>query len=133
METPHPVGELVIQLLAMPADTNMNGDIFGGWLVAHMDMGAAIAARRHARCRVVTVAIDQLTFIKPVYIGDTVCCYADFVKIGRTSIQFNVSVWTRGYDEDSLKKVAAGVFTFVAIDDFGKPQPVNRNLNNTDN
>ncbi len=131
MDTPQPIGELVIQLLAMPADTNMNGDIFGGWLVSHMDMGAAIAARRYAQSRVVTVAIDKLTFIKPVYIGDTVCCYADFIKIGRTSIQFDVAVWTRAYDENSLKKVATGIFTFVAIDDLGRPQPVKRNLNKT--
>ena len=130
---PRPTGELVIQLLAMPADTNMNGDIFGGWLVSHMDMGAAIAARRHARSRVVTVAIDKLAFIKPVYVGETVCCYTNLIKIGKTSIQINVEVWTRAYDEDSWKKVAAGKFTFVAIDNLGKPDPVNRSLNNTNN
>src|SRR5579863_7958769 len=108
-------GHLVIQICAMPADTNANGDIFGGWLVAHMDMGAAIAARQRAHSRVVTVAIDQLAFLQPVYVGDTVSCYADIIKVGRTSIQINMEVWTTSLQEKIYKKVAHGKFTFVTI------------------
>jgi acyl-CoA thioesterase YciA len=110
----------------MPADTNANGDIFGGWLVGHLDMGAGIAARRRARSRVVTVAIDALTFFKPVAVGDTVCCYADLLKVGRTSMQFKMEAWALTLSDDKPKKVAEGLFTFVAIDNEGKPQPVVR-------
>lgn len=124
-DSTQPHGQLVIQIVAMPADTNMNGDIFGGWLVSHMDMGAAIAARRRAHSRVVTVAIDGLCFIKPVFVGDTVCCYADLVKVGHTSLQFQIEVWTLSIqDKDAPKKVAEGLFTFVAIDEQRKPRPV---------
>lgn len=123
----HPQGQLVIQIVAMPADTNANGDIFGGWLVSHMDMGAAIAARQHARSRVVTVAIDKLAFLKPVYVGDTVYCYANLIKVGRTSMQFQMEVWTLSPIQDQQqKKVAHGIFTFVAIDESRKPQNVER-------
>lgn len=126
-DQPKPQGQLVIQIVAMPADTNANGDIFGGWLVSHMDMGAAIAARRHARCRVVTVAIDKMSFLKPVYVGDTVCCYADLIKVGNTSMQFNVEVWSLSpIQDEASKKVAQGIFTFVAIDEQRKPQSVER-------
>jgi acyl-CoA thioesterase YciA len=121
-----PQGQLVIQIVAMPADTNANGDIFGGWLVSHLDMGAGIAARRRAGCRVVTVAIDTLTFIKPVSVGDTVCCYADLIKVGRTSMQFKMSAWIVSLESLTPKKVAEGTFTFVAIDQNGKPQAVDR-------
>ncbi len=119
-----PRGKLVIQIVAMPADTNANGDIFGGWLVSHMDMGAGIAARWRARKRVVTVAINSLVFIKPVCVGDTVCCYADLQKVGRTSMQFKMEAWTLSLPDDKYKKVAEGIFTFVAIDNEGKPQAV---------
>lgn len=121
-----PQGQLVVQIVAMPKDTNANGDIFGGWLVSHMDMGGAIAARHKARCVVVTVAIDTMTFLKPVNVGDVVCCYALLLKVGRTSMQFQVEVWTISADVETQKKVAVGNFTFVAVDDNGKPQLVNR-------
>jgi acyl-CoA thioesterase YciA len=121
-----PRGKLALQTVAMPADTNANGDIFGGWLVARMDMAAAIEGRHRARSRVVTAAIHSLTFIKPVYVGDTVCCYADLVKVGRTSMQFQIEVWTLSFDQDNYKKVAEGLFTFVAIDHNRQKQPVDR-------
>lgn len=121
-----PQGELVVCVMAMPADTNANGDIFGGWLVAHMDMGGASAAQRQAHCRVVTVAIDSLAFIKPVYVGDSVSCYAKLLKVGHTSMQFKMEVWTLSFIDESREKVAEGVFTFVAIDEEGKPQAVER-------
>lgn len=121
-----PKGKLVIQVLAMPSDTNANGDIFGGWLVSHMDMGAGIAARRRARCRVVTVAIESLKFIKPVFVGDTVSCYAELLNVGRTSMHFKIEVWSLSISEDLSKKVAEGLFIFVAIDESGKPCAVDR-------
>jgi acyl-CoA thioesterase YciA len=121
-----PEGELVICVVATPADTNANGDIFGGWLVSHMDMGGGVAGRRRAHCRVVTAAIDSMVFIKPLYVGDTVACYAQLIKVGRTSMQFKIETWALSMDNDNHKKVAQGIFTFVAIDDNGQPQPVDR-------
>ena len=121
-----PKGRLALQTLAMPADTNANGDIFGGFVVSHMDMAAGIEARRRARSRVVTVAIDKLTFIKPVYVGDTVACYADLVKIGRTSMQFKIEVWALSLGEETERKVAEGLFTFVAINEQRRPHMVDR-------
>lgn len=121
-----PKGTLVIQIVAMPADTNANGDIFGGWVVSHMDMGAGIAGRWRAKSRVVTVAIDSLVFIKPVKVGDTVYYYADLLKVGRTSMQFKMEAWSLSLLDPQPKKVAEGLFTFVAIDDDGKPHPVDR-------
>lgn len=121
-----PQGRLVIQVVAMPADTNAHGDIFGGWLVSHMDMGAGIAARKRARSRCVTVAINSLVFIKRVNVGDMVCCYADILKVGRTSMQIQIDVWTTGMLDEIHKKVAEGIFTFVAIDQENKPQAVDR-------
>jgi acyl-CoA thioesterase YciA len=125
-DQPAPRGNLVIQILAMPGDTNANGDIFGGWLVSHMDMGAGIAARRRALSRAVTVSIDSLVFIKPVSIGDIVACYAELVKVGRTSMQFRMEAWSLPILDTNYKKVAEGLFTFVAIDQAGKPHPVDR-------
>jgi len=127
METvTEPRGVISIRTIAMPANTNANGDIFGGWLVCLMDMGAQIEAQRRARSRVVTVAIDKLVFIKPVNVGDTVCCYAELLKVGRTSMQFNMEVWTLALEDKDRKKVATGIFTFVAIDETSKPQAVDR-------
>lgn len=127
-DTNTPQGQLVIQVVAMPADTNAHGDIFGGWLVSHMDMGAGIAARHRAKSRCVTVAIDSMVFIKRVNVGDMVCCYAEIIKVGRTSMQIKIEVWTTAMLEqmDKQKKAAEGLFTFVAIDDQHQPQPVDR-------
>jgi acyl-CoA thioesterase YciA len=126
IQTSKPQGDLVICVVATPADTNPNGDIFGGWLVSQLDMGAGVAARRRAHCRVVTVAIDKMVFIKPVAVGDTVACYAELVHVGRTSMRFNMQSWTLAVEDNNHKQVAEGVFTFVAIDENGKPQPVDR-------
>lgn len=126
MENPKPRGKLALQTVAMPADTNANGDIFGGWVVSRMDMAAAIEARYRAKSRVVTVAIDKLVFIKPVYVGDTVVCFADLQKVGHTSMEFKVEVWTAAISSENLKKVAEGIFTFVAINEERKPHPVDR-------
>src|SRR5258708_26952819 len=88
-----PKGELVIRTIAMPADTNANGDIFGGWLMSQMDLGGAVLARTVARSRVVTVAVEGMTFLHPVLVGDTVACYATVLRTGRTSTRIAVEVW----------------------------------------
>lgn len=121
-----PQGTLVIQTVAMPADTNAHGDIFGGWLVSHMDMGAGIAGRHRAKSRCVTVAIDSLVFLRPVNVGDTVFCYANVLSVRRTSMRIHIEVWTTAMLETQQKKVAEGIFTFVAIDDHGKPRAIDR-------
>jgi len=121
-----PTGELVIRTIAMPADANGNGDIFGGWLVSQMDLGGAILARNTARSRVTTVAIDGMAFLQPVAVGDTVSCYARLERIGRTSMKIDVEVWVQRFTDGVQLRVTEGIFTYVAIDDHGKPQPVNR-------
>lgn len=126
MLSKEPKGTLEIQVVAMPGDTNANGDIFGGWLVSHMDMAAGIASRRCANSRAVTVAIDSLIFIKPVNVGDTVSCYVNLLTTGKTSMKFEVDVWTTCLENSLCQKVAQGIFTFVAIDENGRPQPVRR-------
>lgn len=120
-----PLGELALQTLAMPKDTNANGDIFGGWVVSQMDLAAGIASKKIARGRSATVAIKNVNFLSPVKMGATVSCYTKIVKLGRTSMQIQVEVWTSIFiTEDSPKKVADGLFVFVAIDDEGKPRPI---------
>src|SRR3954468_14673862 len=121
-----PAGELVIRTIAMPADTNPNGDIFGGWLMSQMDLGAAIYARNLSRSRVTTVAVDGMSFLNPVNVGDVVNCYASLLKIGRTSIRVAVEAWVQRESDGKFLRVTAGVFTYVAIDDNGRPQPVHR-------
>jgi acyl-CoA thioesterase YciA len=121
-----PRGELVIQTIAMPKDTNRDGDIFGGWLVSQMDLGSAILAGQIAKTRVVTVAIEGMSFINPVRVGDTVACYAWLEKIGRTSMKICVDVWAMRYRSGERVKVTSGVFTYVALGPDGKPIPVKR-------
>lgn len=123
-ETKAPRGELAIRTIAMPRDTNANGDIFGGWLVSQMDLGAAIIARQTCQARIATVAIDKLSFLRPVNVGDIVCCYAELVKTGRTSMTIRVEVWSVPTYSAERQQVSEGIFTFVAIDSMGKPQPV---------
>jgi acyl-CoA thioesterase YciA len=119
-------GELVIQTIAMPKDTNRNGDIFGGWLVAQMDLGTAILAARIAKARVVTVAIEAMAFLQPVRVGDTVACYAWVEKIGTTSMTIPVEVWVQRYITGEELRVTSAVFIYVAIDENRKPIPVKR-------
>lgn len=108
----------------MPADTNANGDIFGGWLMGQMDMGAGLVAARIARGRVATVAMDGMQFLEPVSVGDEVSVYCEVVKVGRTSITLSTEAWRRHRFEEDSVKVTAATFTFVAIDDNGRPRPV---------
>jgi acyl-CoA thioesterase YciA len=121
-----PQGELVIRTIAMPADTNSNGDMFGGWMVSQMDLGGAIYARNVSRSRITTVAIDAMAFIHPVYVGDIVSCHAALLKVGRTSIRIEVEAWAQRAKGGEHVHVTKGTFTYVAIDDAGRPQPVNR-------
>jgi acyl-CoA thioesterase YciA len=117
-------GELVIRTLAMPKDTNANGDIFGGWLVSQMDIGGAILAKKIAKARVATVAINDLVFIRPVNVGDVICCYAELLKIGRTSMTIKIEAWSIADDSYERQQVTQGVFVFVALDEDRKPKPV---------
>lgn len=117
-------GEPAIRTLAMPADTNPSGDIFGGWVLAQMDLAAGIIAARRANGRVATVALDGMAFLRPVNVGDVVSCYAKVTRIGRTSLTVEVETYVlRGRVGDEVK-VTEGHFTMVAIDDDGKPRSV---------
>jgi acyl-CoA thioesterase YciA len=119
-----PIGEPVIRTVAMPADTNPAGDIFGGWLMAQMDLAAGSAAARRARGRCATVAADSMVFHSPVFVGDEVSLYADIVRVGRTSLSIRIEAWRRSRDGDDCFKVTEATFTFVAIDDQRPPRPV---------
>jgi acyl-CoA thioesterase YciA len=121
-----PHGELVIRTIAMPADTNPSGDIFGGWLMSQMDLGAAIYARNLSRSRVTTVAVEAMAFLNPVRVGDIVNCYASLLKVGRSSMRIDVEAWVQRGDDGHLRRVTEGVFTYVAIDEAGRPHPVHR-------
>ncbi len=122
---PSPTGELAIQTIAMPKDTNANGDIFGGWLVSQMDLAAGIASVDIAKGRVVTVAIENVTFLSPVQVGATVSCYVEVVGIGRSSMQCQVEVWIKsGNRQTGHRKVAEGLFIFVAIGENGRTRSI---------
>ena len=123
-----PDGDLLLRTLAMPADTNANGDIFGGWIMSQMDIGGGILAKEIATGRIVTVAVEAMTFHHPVKVGQVVCCYEKCTRIGRTSMTIKLEVWVRPVLSDSKDdryRVTDGIFTFVAIDENGKPRPVN--------
>ncbi len=125
MTNPFTTTEPVIRIIAMPADTNPHGDIFGGWLMSLMDLGAGTVAMRVAKGRAVTVAMDGMQFHAPVAVGDELSVYGELLGIGRTSITVAVEAWRRLRDEDVSVKVTEAKFTFVAIDDAGRPRPIN--------
>ena len=116
-----------IRTIAMPADTNPAGDIFGGWLMAQMDLAAGNMAARIARGRAATIAVESLQFLRPVRVGDEVTIYAYLESVGRTSMKIHVEAWRRARDSDETEKVTEAGFTFVALDDSGKSRPV-RNI-----
>jgi len=122
--TPVPNEPPVIRTIAMPADTNPAGDIFGGWLMAQMDLAAGNAAARRARGRCVTVAVDAMTFHSPVLVGDEVSVHASLIEVKRTSMRFKVEAWRRSRDGDEQVKVTEALFTFVAVDSGTRPRPV---------
>lgn len=119
-----PKGKITIQTLAMPADTNANGDIFGGWLVSQMDLAGGVLAKEISSGRVATVAIDSMTFLKPVHVGDVVSCYADLIKTGSSSMTIHIEVWAKPANMSCQYSVTKGTFIYVAIDDHGKPRKV---------
>lgn len=127
-EYPGPSGELALQTIAMPRDTNASGDIFGGWLLSQMDLAGSVAASKVAAGRVATVAIDRMSFMVPVKVGAVVSCYTQIIAVGRSSIQVQVEVWSRlsgatGASRNAVK-VTEGVFVFVAIDENGRTRTV---------
>lgn len=123
-----PKGELAIQTLAMPLNTNANGDIFGGWIVSQMDLAAGVLAKKLAQGRVATVAINSMTFLKPVHVGDVVSCHVELLKQGRTSMTIGVEVWALPATQRERYQVTEGIFVFVAIDDEGKSRQVSKTV-----
>ncbi len=121
-----PGGDLSIRTLAMPADTNQNGDIFGGWLLSQMDIGGGIFASKVAKSRTVTVAIEAMNFRKPVFVGDVVSVHANLVRIGKTSVTVHIEAWVLRRNEMHSILVTDGNFTYVSIDDQGHPQAITR-------
>jgi acyl-CoA thioesterase YciA len=119
-----PKADPVIRTTAMPADTNPAGDIFGGWLMGLMDMAAGSAATRRARGRCATVAVEAMSFLSPVRVGDEVSFYATVLTTGRTSMRIRVEAWRREREGDHMNRVTDAVFTFVALDQTGRPRPV---------
>jgi len=119
-----PLRDAAVRTLAMPADTNSAGDIFGGWLMSQMDIAGEITARQRARSRVVTVAIDGMEFHQPVYVGDVVSCYTRIIKVGKSSLTIHIEADAmRGRSGKSVK-VTEGTFVYVALDENGRPCPV---------
>ena len=122
-----PRGTLTLRISAMPADTNANGDIFGGWVMARMDQAGGIAAVELAQGRVVTVKVDAMHFIRPMKVGDVLCVYTDVEKIGTTSLTLTIEAWAQRFQtRDVMEKVTQATFIFVAVDDSGKPRVVPR-------
>ena len=125
-ESAEPRGVLTVRVSAMPADTNANGDIFGGWVLSRMDQAGGIAAVERAQGRVVTIALDAMTFIRPVRVGDVLEVYTEVESIGRTSMKVHVEAWARRFRVSVHEKVTDATFTFVAIGDDGRPRPIPR-------
>lgn len=119
-----PNGKLTVRTIAMPADTNANGDIFGGWVMSAMDQAGGIAGVERAQGRVVTVKVDSMTFIAPMKVGDVLEVYTDIESVGRTSMKIRIVAWAQRFQTTIREKVTDALFTFVAVDDNGKPRPV---------
>jgi acyl-CoA thioesterase YciA len=119
-----PKGALTLQSVAMPADTNANGDIFGGWLMSQMDLGCSVLAKARARGRVATIAVEAMSFHRPVRIGDLVSIYAELLREGTTSMAIDVEAWVTRLPDGERYKVTEAKFVFVAIDDDGRKRPL---------
>jgi acyl-CoA thioesterase YciA len=117
-----PRGELSLRTVAMPADTNPNGDIFGGWIMSLMDLAAGVAAGTRAKGRVATAAVSNLSFLQPVKVGDVVCVYTEITKTGRTSMTVGVEAYVLRRNQGERVRVTAAEFVLVAVDDHGKPR-----------
>ncbi len=121
-EKPH--GELTLRTMAMPADTNASGDIFGGWVLSQMDLAGGIASGQRAEGRVVTIAVDKMKFIRPVHVGDVLCVYTSVGRVGNSSMEIKIEAWALRHRYGHREKVTEAIFTMVAVDDSGKPRPV---------
>lgn len=119
-----PCGELSLRTVAMPADTNPSGDIFGGWIMSLMDLAAGVAAGSRAKGRVATAAVSNLSFLQPVKVGDVVCVYTEIHKTGRTSVVVGVEAWVLRKNQGEREKVTSGEIVLVAVDDNGRPRPL---------
>ena len=126
MPAGEPRGEMAVRTLAMPADTNPAGDIFGGWLMSLMDVAGGIAAGAVAQGRVATVAVTDMAFLRPVKVGDVVCCYTDLARKGRTSLTLRVEAWVLRQRLGDRIQVTSADFTYVALDGEGRPRPIPR-------
>jgi len=123
-ENPRPQGELALQTVAMPADTNATGDIFGGWLLSQMDIAGGVAAAEVARGRVATVAVQGMSFLTPVHVGAVVSCYCDILDIGRSSVRVLIEVWINSQHDGDPIKVTEGEFIYVAIDNAKRTRTI---------
>ena len=119
-----PEGILSLQTIAMPADTNWSGDVFGGWIVSQMDLAGAIHAERFSKGRCATISIHEMTFLVPVKVGDVVSCYTKILKVGNTSIQMQIEVWDSHDSSREPKRITQGLFTFVAVDAEGHKRQI---------
>ncbi|MBT4774378.1 MAG: acyl-CoA thioesterase [Crocinitomicaceae bacterium] len=120
-----PKGKLALQVVAMPADTNPAGDIFGGWLLSQMDIAGGIFCRSIAKGRVVTVSIESTEFKIPVFVGDTLSCFVELKRKGRSSLSVNIEAWvTRDFVEDNMMKATEGTYTFVKVNADRIPVPI---------
>ena len=131
-EQREPRGSLLLRTLSMPADTNPSGDIFGGWLMSQMDIGGAILANELAQGRVVTVAVDAISFLRPVAVGDVVCCYGFCSHVGRSSLKVKMEVWVKKVAGDQIGErycVTEATYTYVAVDGASRPRPLPRENN----
>ena len=125
-QSTEPQGDLTLRTLAMPGDANAAGDIFGGWVMAQMDLSAGIRAAEVAHGRVVTMAVKEMVFQLPVKIGDTLCVYTRLERIGRSSITLNIEAWAQRYLTPTMEKVTDATFVMVALDAEGRPSAVER-------
>ncbi|MDA0147814.1 acyl-CoA thioester hydrolase YciA [Vibrio sp. LaRot3] len=126
-EISSPRGQMLLRTLAMPADTNANGDIFGGWIMSQLDLAGGILAKEISGGRIVTVSVSDITFKKPVKVGDVVCCYGECTRIGRTSMSIELEVWVKPVKEHGIEDrfmVCHATFNYVAIDSDGKPRVI---------
>ncbi|SRR3989339_883960 len=117
-------GSLILRLFAFPANANHHGDVFGGWMLSQMDLAAYYVAQRYAECRTVTVAIQNVSFIAPAHVGDFVACYGKIEKVGNTSLQIKITVYAKGDTDQEERKVAEGLFIYVALDERGQPKTI---------
>ncbi len=124
VEAQVPTGELTTRTLAMPGDANPSGDIFGGWVLSQMDIAGGLCAGPRAQGRVATVSIEAMHFIRPVHVGDVLCVYTSIKREGRTSVAVSVEAWALRNRLGERVKVTDGLFTFVAIDENGRPRPL---------